>query len=85
MESSVGRFARQVLVPIVIIVACIVGGLFGAWGLPRALLVSAPHAPTWLVYASSVAGILAGGVAGLALAEIVVRGFSALSRGSSHS
>ncbi|MDN5874844.1 MAG: hypothetical protein L0H29_10735 [Sinobacteraceae bacterium] len=78
------NFVRQLAVPIVIVVALLGGGLAGAWGLPRLVILLAPHAPKLVVYGSSVVGILAGCIAGLVLAELAIRGLNMLSNGALH-
>lgn len=82
-DTPLQRLGRQFLIPVVLVVALIAGGLAGAWGLPRATILLAPHAPRLVVYGSTVVGILAGGVFGVFVAEVLTRGFAALWRQAS--
>lgn len=70
-ESAWRRIARQTLGPALAILVCVVGGLIGAWGLPRLVIALAPHAPALVVYGSTVVGIFAGAAAGIFIAQIL--------------
>ncbi|HEX7381922.1 MAG TPA: hypothetical protein VF265_07160 [Nevskiaceae bacterium] len=70
-ESAWRRIKRQTLGPALAILVCVGGGLIGAWGLPRLVIAMAPHAPTLVVYGSTVVGVFVGAAAGIFLAQII--------------
>ncbi|HEU0197331.1 MAG TPA: hypothetical protein VFQ88_08990 [Nevskiaceae bacterium] len=77
-ESRLREIGRQLILPVLLIIACVAGGLAGAWGLPRLVVLTAPHAPTWAVYGAAIPGIFIGGIVGLAIIEFASRGLSRL-------